>query len=85
VSCCRPEEVAFRQRRQIIFPPQNCPTYCALIAPQGNFSQCDQIGQNFAIWAKFFGVGRNFSEKCRPNDLGEIFFKKIARNSPNKL
>jgi prolipoprotein diacylglyceryltransferase len=46
------------------------------------FFQCDQIGRIFAIWAIFLGVGRLVSEKYRPNDLGAIFFKNIAQNSP---
>jgi hypothetical protein len=36
--------------------------------------QCDQIGRNFAIWAKFLALGAFFSEKYCPNDLGVIFF-----------
>jgi hypothetical protein len=39
------------------------------------FDQCDHIGRNFAIWAIFFGVGRIFFLKYRPNDLGEFFSK----------
>jgi hypothetical protein len=35
-------------------------------------SQCDQIGKNFSIWAKVFSIGRFFSRKKFPNDLGEI-------------
>jgi hypothetical protein len=45
--------------------------------------QCDQIGPNFAMWAKIFGVRRIFSEKYRPKDLGEIFL--ITQNLQNKL
>jgi hypothetical protein len=35
-------------------------------------SQCDQIGENFAIWVKVFSIGRFFSRKKMPNDLGEV-------------
>jgi hypothetical protein len=38
--------------------------------------QGDQIGRNFAIWAKFCGIGRIFSRKKSPNDLGEILTQK---------
>jgi hypothetical protein len=44
--------------------------------------QCDQIERNFAIWAKFSALGAFLSEKCLPNVLGAIFFKKnFAPNS----
>jgi hypothetical protein len=32
----------------------------------------------FRIWAIVLGVGRIFSEKYRPNDLGAIFFQKYC-------
>jgi prolipoprotein diacylglyceryltransferase len=48
-------------------------------------NQCDQIGRNFAIWAIFLGVGRIFSEKYRPNDLGAIFSKILPKIHLNKL
>jgi hypothetical protein len=35
-------------------------------------SQCDEIGKNFAIWAKFFSIGRIFFKKKSPHDFGEI-------------
>jgi prolipoprotein diacylglyceryltransferase len=46
------------------------------------YEQCDRIGRIFAIWARFLGIGRIFSENYRPNDLGAIFFKIIPQNSP---
>jgi hypothetical protein len=35
-------------------------------------SQYDQIGENFAIWAKVYSIGGFFSSKKLPNDLDEI-------------
>jgi hypothetical protein len=46
------------------------------------FEQCDQIGQNFAIWTTYLALGAFFSEKYHPNHLGEFFQKTIAQNSP---
>jgi hypothetical protein len=47
--------------------------------------QCDQIGRNFAIWAKFLALGAFFSEKYCPNDLGVIFFQISPKIHLNKL
>ncbi len=47
--------------------------------------QGDQIGQNFAIWAIFYGVGWNFFWKKSPNDLGKILaIKKSPKIDLNK-
>ncbi len=47
-------------------------------------AQGDQIGQNFAIWAIFYGIGQIFISKKSPNDLGKILasHEKIAQNWP---
>jgi hypothetical protein len=47
----------------------------------GSF-QCDQMGEISPFGRYFLALGAFFSEKYRPNDLGAIFFKKIAQNSP---
>jgi hypothetical protein len=38
--------------------------------------QGDQIGQNFAIWVIFYGIGQIFFYKKSPNDLGKILAMK---------
>ncbi len=43
---------------------------------EANPGQGDQIGQNFAIWAIFYGVGQIFFSKKSPNDLGKILAMK---------
>jgi hypothetical protein len=44
-------------------------------------SQGDQIGRNFAIWAIFYGVGRNLLL----NDLGKILAMKKSPNNKAKI
>ena len=47
--------------------------------------QGDQIGQNFAIWAIYYGIGQIFFYKKQPNDLGEILaMKKSPKIDLNK-
>jgi hypothetical protein len=36
------------------------------------------IGPNFATWAIFFDVGRNFYYQLSPNDLGALKTPKIS-------
>jgi hypothetical protein len=40
------------------------------------------LGEISPFERNFLAVGAFFSEEYRPNDLGAIFFKKIAQNSP---
>ncbi len=48
-------------------------------------NQGDQIGQNFAIWAIFYGIGQNFFYKKLPNDLSKILaMKKSPKIDLNK-
>ncbi len=47
--------------------------------------QGDQIGQNFTIWAIFYGIGWIFFYKKSPNDLGKILaMKKSPKIDLNK-
>jgi hypothetical protein len=45
-------------------------------------SSVTRLGEISPFGRYFLALGAFFSEKYRPNDLGAIFFKKIAQNSP---
>jgi hypothetical protein len=41
-----------------------------------------RLGEISPFGRYFLALGAFFSEKYHPNDLGAIFFKNIAQNSP---